>query len=214
MRHLPVDCCYCAECGVCGTHKSVSARCAAGLSGCAPCFVPNHGHWASIPHAFAPAALRAPLASRGKPCGLSPPRDAWRSSMPPNRLRGSARPAPRRNRRARGAALWLAAAGCAIACRPRCWRFVVCTSRRMVHRHTARPRYGASMPHLKPVRKLRQGRSCLVIEALTRPASGRKPMKPSHGDAESAMSPFGSGRPVRPCLVVNPGGGAAAPWAL
>ncbi len=87
MRHLPVDCCYCAECGVCGTHKSVSARCAAGLSGCAPCFVPNHGHSASIPHAFAPAALRASLASRGKSCGLSPPRDAWRPSMTPNRLR-------------------------------------------------------------------------------------------------------------------------------
>ena len=32
-------------------------------------------------------ALRAALASRGKPCGLSPPRAAWRPSMPPNRLR-------------------------------------------------------------------------------------------------------------------------------
>ena len=29
--------------------------------------------------------------------------------------------------------------------------------------------------------------------------------------AESATSPFGTGRPLRPCLVVNPGGGAAAP---
>jgi hypothetical protein len=38
-----------------------------------------------------------------------------------------------------------------------------------------------------------------------------QPVKPSRGDAESAMSPFGSGRPRRPCLVVNPGGGAAAP---
>jgi len=45
-------------------------------------------------------------------------------------------------------------------------------------------------------------------------ASGNKPVKLSCEDAESAMSPFGSGRPVRPCLVVNPGGGAAAPWAL
>lgn len=43
--------------------------------------------------------------------------------------------------------------------------------------------------------------------------SGRRPVKPSRGDAESAMSPFGSGRPVRPCVVVNPGGGTAAPWA-
>ena len=45
-------------------------------------------------------------------------------------------------------------------------------------------------------------------------ASERKPVKLSCEDAESVMSPFGSGRPVRPCLVVNPGGGAAAPWAL
>ena len=44
-------------------------------------------------------------------------------------------------------------------------------------------------------------------------ASERKPVKLSCEDAESVMSPFGSGRPVRPCLVVNPGGGAAAPWA-
>jgi len=29
----------------------------------------RHGHSASIPHAFAPAALRALLASRGKPYG-------------------------------------------------------------------------------------------------------------------------------------------------
>lgn len=43
--------------------------------------------------------------------------------------------------------------------------------------------------------------------------SGRRPVKPSRGDAESAMSPFGSGPPVRPCVVVNPGGGTAAPWA-
>jgi hypothetical protein len=45
------------------------------------------------------------------------------------------------------------------------------------------------------------------------PASEYKPMKPSCGDAESALSPFGSGRPVRPWSVVNPDGGTAAPWA-
>ncbi|PJL28231.1 hypothetical protein B9Y64_13460 [Stenotrophomonas maltophilia] len=45
------------------------------------------------------------------------------------------------------------------------------------------------------------------------PASGNEPVKPSRGDAESAMSPCGTGRPLRPCLVVNPGEGAAAPWA-
>ena len=44
-------------------------------------------------------------------------------------------------------------------------------------------------------------------------ASGHKRVKPSRGDVESAMSPFGSGRPVRPWFVVNPGEGTAAPWA-
>lgn len=29
----------------------------------------------------------------------------------------------------------------------------------------------------------------------------------------SAISPFGSGRPLRPWLIVNPGEGTAAPWA-
>ncbi len=109
----------------------------------------------------------------------------------------------------------LAAAGCTKACRPRRWRFVVCTSRKTVHRHAAQPRfYGASTPRLSMwYRELRQGRSGLVVGALTWPASGRKPVQPSRGDAELRTSPFGSGRPVRPCLVVNPGGGAAAPWA-
>ena len=46
--------------------------------------------------------------------------------------------------------------------------------------------------------------------ALSLPVSGRRPVKPSRGDAESAMPPFGSGRPVRPCVVVNPGGGWAS----
>ena len=84
-------------------------------------------------------------------------------------------------------------------------------------RFTDTPPSLASMelPHPASVcgRELRQGRSGLVVGALTWPASGRKPVKPSRGDAESATSPFGSGRPVRPCLVVNPGGGAAAPCA-
>lgn len=62
-------------------------------------------------------------------------------------------------------------------------------------------------------RNLRQGAFSLVVGVLALPASGRKPVKPSRGDAESATSPFGSGRPVRPWLVVNPGEGTAAPWA-
>ena len=119
----------------------MSARCAAGLSGCAPCRLRRHGHSASIPHAFAPAALRASLASRGKPCGLSPPRAAWRPSMPPNRLRRMAGPLAN--------ALELAAAGCADTCRPQRWRFLPITSRRTVHGQPARHRYGASTPRLK-----------------------------------------------------------------
>ncbi len=70
------------------------------------------------------------------------------------------------------------------------------------------PRHASSVR-----RELRQGRSGLVIEALTWPVSGHEPVEPSCGDAESATSPFGSGRPVRPWLVVNPGEGTAAPWA-
>ena len=62
-------------------------------------------------------------------------------------------------------------------------------------------------------RELQEGWSDLVAGALTWFASGRKPVQPSRGDAESAMSPFGGGRPVRPWLVVNPGEGTATPWA-
>ena len=122
---------------------------AAGLSGCAPCRPCRHGHSASIPHAFAPAALRASLASGGKPCGLSPPRDAWRPSMPPNRLHriGPASAPPQWTELAN--TLALAAAGCAGACRPRRWRFLPITSRRTVHGLPARHRYGASTPRLK-----------------------------------------------------------------
>jgi hypothetical protein len=42
-------------------------------------------------------------------------------------------------------------------------------------------------------RNLRQGRPCLVVGALTWPASGRAPVQPSRGDAEPALSPFGAG---------------------
>ena len=108
----------------------------------------------------------------------------------------------------------LAAAGCAKACRPRRWQFAAWSSRRTVHRHAARPCLWSF--HATPqarCRLRRQARSRPCPWWLALPASGRKPVKPSRGDAESAMSPFGGGRPVRPCLVVNPGGGAAAPWA-
>ena len=45
---------------------------------------------------YAPAALRALLASRGKPCGLSPPRRLGAPQYPEPACAGSARPAPRR----------------------------------------------------------------------------------------------------------------------
>ena len=80
----------------------VSAHSAAGLSGYAPCRLCRHGHSASIPHAFAPAALRASLASRGKPCELSPPRDAWRPRCCRTGCAGSARPTSRRDGRDAG----------------------------------------------------------------------------------------------------------------
>ena len=112
------------------------------------------------------------------------------------------------------ATLRFAAAGCAKACRPRRWQFAAWSSRRTVHRHAARPclwSFHATPQARCRLRRQARSRPCPWWWAL--PASGRKPVKPSRGDAESAMSPFGGGRPVRPCLVVNPGGGAAAPWA-
>ena len=115
----------------------------------------------TVAHAFAPAALRASLASRGKPCGLSPPRDAWRPSMPPNRLRriGPASAPPQWTELAN--TLVLAAAGCANACRPQRWRFSPITSRRTVHGYPARHRHGASTSPLK-TRAARCGRGVLA----------------------------------------------------
>ena len=131
------------------TALGVSARRAAGLSGCAPCRLCRHGHSAPIPHAFAPVALRASLASRGSAQGPSPPRAAWRPCKPAEpACAGSAWPASRRNGLDAAHTPGLAAAGCADACRPRRWRFSSIASRRMVHGHNARPRYGASTPRI------------------------------------------------------------------
>ena len=122
-----------------------------GFAGCAPCRLCRHGHPASIPPTFAPAALRASLAFRGSAPGPSPPRDAWRPCKRAEpACAGSAWPAPRGNGQGVAADTpWLAAAGCADACRPRLWRFSPVTSRRTVHAHNARPRDGTSMPRLK-----------------------------------------------------------------
>lgn len=110
--------------------------------------------------------------------------------------------------------LHLAAAGCSKARRPRRWRFALV---RHEGRFTDTPP-GFAMEHPRHAsttssQSVRQGACSLVVGVLALPASGRKPVKPSRGDAESATSPFGSGRPVRPWLVVNPGEGTAAPWA-
>lgn len=97
---------------------------------------------------FAPAVLRASLASRGKPWAI-PAARAWRPSIPPNRLSriGPASAPPQWTELAN--TLVLAAAGCRNTCRPQRWRFSPITSRRTVHVHPARYRYGASTPRLK-----------------------------------------------------------------
>lgn len=89
----------------------MSAHCAAGLSGCAPSHLWRHGHPALIPHVFALAVLRAPLANFAVWCQ---PQWARCWPVPP-----------------------LAAPGCAKACHPRCWRWVACMSRRVAHWHGA-----------------------------------------------------------------------------
>ena len=122
----------------------------------------RHGHAASIPSAFAPAALRASLASRGSAQGPSPPRVAWR---PSNTTEPDTPDRPGQRSAAMGGALAntlaLAAAGSADACRPRRWRFSSIASRRMVHGHTARPRYETSTPRFK-IGIARCGRGFLV----------------------------------------------------
>ncbi len=129
------------------------------------------------------------------------------------RWHGQGSMGPRRN----GRGLWGYAPACCgrlcQACRPRRWRFALV---RHEGRLPTRPPASLWSIHATPQprrRNLRQGAFSLVVGVLALPASGRKPVKPSRGDAESATSPFGSGRPVRPWLVVNPGEGAAAPWA-
>ena len=74
----------------------------------------------------------------------NPRSQQWRRIAPP-----TIRPSPAAMGGAGVATPRLAAAGCTKACRPRRWRFVVCTSRKTVHRHAAQPRfYGASTPRL------------------------------------------------------------------
>lgn len=133
----------------------------------------------------------------------SVPADAGNVSMTPRRMGGECGATPR-----------LAAAGCAEGCCPRRWRFVACTSRRTVHRHT-RPAGLMELPsHASSTRpQAAAGALPPCRWGIGLAASGHKPVKPSRVDVESVMSPFGSGRPVRPWFVVNPGEGTAAPLA-
>ncbi len=145
------------------TTVSVPAQRAVGLSGSAPCRLCRHGHSASIPHAFAPPALRAVLASRGQSRRLSPPRGAWRPSIPPNR-HAPDRPGqpPAAMRRVAVDTPELAAAGCTKASRRRRWRFLPIASMKDGSR-TTRPASLWSF-HATPQdwrRKVRQGRSRL-----------------------------------------------------
>ncbi len=106
----------------------------------------------------------------------------------------------------------LAGLGCANVCRAQCWRFVTTTSRQMIHRH-APASYGAShrassMPPQDAV-----GSFALSVGVI-----GLVSIKGQTGEAiwlECRVGPvsLGSNRPMRPWLVVNPGGGTAEPWA-
>lgn len=67
-----------------------------------------------------------------------------------------------------------------------------------------------SMPRCKQGRPHGQGRVPAGRWGMALPVSESVPVKPSCGDAVVAMTPFGLGwfGPRRPCVVVNPGGGA------
>ena len=168
-------------------------RRAFGLRPVPPC---RHGHSASVPHAFAPAALRAALASRGSAQGPSPPRAAWRPSMLPNwRCRIGPASAPPR---------WTG------SWRTR-WGLLrqVVRMRAVLNAGGSRPsRYEGRFTDIPPgiamelprhaSRPAPQGAAgafSLVVGSLTWPASVGKPAQPSCGDAESALSPFGAVRP-------------------
>lgn len=105
----------------------------------------------------------------------------------------------------------LAATGCAKACRPRRWRLVACTLRRTVHRHAVRP-HPMELP-----RHASSTRSRAAAGAFSWGADPAR-VRVQAGEAVTrgcrvSRITFRVKRPVRPWLVVNPGGGAAAPWA-
>jgi len=164
---------------------------AAGLSGCAPCRLCRHVHSASIPHAFAPAALRAALASRESPTGY--PRRATLGAPRCRRIGPSSAPP-------RWTARW----------RTR-WRLLrqVVRMRAVLNadgscpsRHEGRftdnpPSIAMELPRhasrLAPPSAA--GVFSSVVGWLTWPSSAGEPEQPSCGDAEPAPSPCGAVRP-------------------
>jgi hypothetical protein len=180
-----------------------------GFSGCAPCRLRCHGHSAAIPPAFAPEALRASLTSWGKPCGLSPPRGLGAPRYRRTGGAGSARvSAPPYGQCTMGTP-GPAAAGCANACRPRRWRFVACVSRRTDH---GRPLglAGGSTPRVQHGCLHRMGRVPAGRWGVALPGSGGVPVSLRAGMPSQPwlLSDWGWFGPRRPCVVVNPGGGA------
>ena len=179
------------------TTLSVPAQRTAGLFGLRPVPSCRHGHSASIPPAFAPAALRTAFASRGKPLRAIPAAQAWRPSTAPTRLRGSARPAPR----SMGRAGWVRRGLLRQVVQ---MRAVLDAGGSCPSRHEGRftgipPGIAMEFPRhaLRPAPQGAAGAFSPVIGCLTWPASAGEPEKPSGGDAESALSPFGWGV-VRP----------------
>ena len=148
-------------------HPSRAAPCRAPCGGSSkprnnephrPQAVPPWGRWSKTPG----AAVAAPGFTAQSQNAPSPPSDRRRwghagrscakstkpASVAAHRAAND-RPSPAAMGGAGVATPRLAAAGCTKACRPRRWRFVVCTSRKTVHRHAAQPRfYGASTPRL------------------------------------------------------------------
>ena len=184
-----------------------------------PQAVPPWGRWSKIRSRRWPRPVSASKAK--SPCRrLRPGGDVADVQVPCTRY-SHRRPLARARFRWRpavvggacGATPRLAAAGCAKACRPRRWRFAPV---RHEGRFTDTPP-GLAMKHPRhasspsPQSAARGVLACRwgVGLARVRAQAGEAVTL----DAESATSPFGSGRPVRPWLVVNPGEGTAAPWA-
>lgn len=86
--------------------------------------------------------------------------------------------------------------------------------RRIVHRHAVRPCLWSvhTTPHARGcMRRREHSRLCRWCWPCPRQDTSR--CSRHAGMPRSAKSPFGSGRPLRPWLVVNPGEGTATPWA-